>query len=114
MRFTWILLLVALGQSGTVLEASRWKQVAAAAAALALLTSGEPWIGPEPLPAAEAAGQAPTCSEACGASYRAAMIHCQTLPMVLRNLCITQVMADLEGCMRTCFEEPAGSEEGDL
>jgi len=120
-RASWVLAVLVLGQGGTVLEAGLLKQAAAAAMALAVLAAGEPW----PPPAAAAEGWAPGfkephaqaaaspfleepgqgCSDPCGTQFNLGLIHCETLPPVLRNYCLTGVFAEVEACMRKCLGE---------
>jgi len=115
-----VITLVVLGQGASPLEAGRLKQAAVAAAGLAVLVSGEPWMlkAPSPVPAPgfldlgghpglwlNPAEGGQGCSRHCGREFQMGLIHCETLPMVLRNLCLTRIMADDESCMAKCLGE---------
>ncbi len=97
----WVFALVVLGQGANVLEASRLKQAAAVAAGLALLTSGEAW--PRQAPPGLEPGQ--ECSDHCGREFQLGLVHCESLPPLLRNLCLTRIMAEVEACMAKCLGE---------
>ena len=113
--------LVVLAQGANSLEASRLKQAAALAAGLAVLVSGQPWL-PQPMPpeslglegqdfdlaadlraSLEEADQ--ECSHRCGRDFDTGLIQCETLPPVLRNFCLTRIMAADEACMAKCLGE---------
>jgi hypothetical protein len=119
-RWRWLILLLVLGHAGGSLEASRWKQAAAAAMALALLTSGEPLPGPPLPPGADelpdpGAGfplpewnpELPgTCSRHCSNRYWIDLIRCESLPMLLRNLCLSKVLVEVKPCLDECAAHP--------
>jgi len=107
--WTPVIALALLGPGASRLEASRLKQAAALAAGLAVLAAGEPWL--PPAAPVEGLGQhlGQECSDHCGSQFQLELVHCESLPPLLRNLCLTQILAEVEACMAKCLGE-AGAE----
>jgi len=80
-----------------------------AEAGLAVLAAGEPWL--PPAAPVEGLGQhlGQECSDHCGSQFQLELVHCESLPPLLRNLCLTQILAEVEACMAKCLGE-AGAE----
>jgi len=114
----WVFSLLVLGQGGNVLQAGLLKNAAAAAAVLALLVSGEPWL-PQAAPvdglapgamdfndqAGFLAEAAQGCSEHCGREFQVGTVRCETQPGLLRNYCLTRILAENSECMAKCLGE---------